>query len=267
MQIVTDQGVRVSERDSQPLRKSQLSVRGSLKSQTVELAKLPEAMQMALADLDVNGDGHLNAHEIAHAVNLLKYERSQTSHLRKSLCVAIIFAFLLAVANLATSMVAEFAMRRMDVRMPSLDPGGRRLSILTDTATATATATADLVSTAGHNVATAASHTVHDLADDFGDATSVVDVKHVLLEMQDGMRHTLNVIGATWYNTSDVDMYTSVGQTLHKHGGLMFLTRTTFGEHRGRKLQLCGGICDAVVGGLAVKAISSGASYMYNTYG
>ena len=129
---------------------------------------------------------------------------------------------------------------------------------------------AELISKTGANLATAASHVAYDLNQDFSEPDVLADLKYVKLDMENGVKHVLHVTGFTWHNASDVDLYTSVGHTVHKTLGGMLLAPTTFSAttaQRDRRLQLCGGICDGIIGGLAVNAITAGANYAVNNWG
>jgi len=271
--MVSDQGVVISsERISAPLRKSSVSEPRS--SQVVDLTKLPEEIRVVLADLDVNNDGKLSTTEISRAVELLKTERTTNRQLKKALCYAFLLSVILSVSNLVTSMVAEVAMRNIYVKESSLLPSGdstsgRRLSSAYDELFVGKPAR-ELISKSGEHLATAASHVAQDLKSDFTSPESLADLKYVKLHMANGVKHLLHVTGFTWHNTTDVDLYTSVGQTVHKTLDGMFLAPTNFAvsvEARNRRLQICGGVCDAVVAGVAVNAISAGASYAYHHWG
>ena len=189
---------------------SAVSVR---KSDEIELKNLPEPLQSALKSLDVNLDGQLNAVEIARAVELLKYERSRSRQVWCLLYVAVTFTLLVSASNLATSMVAEIAMRTLDVReqAPAMVAARRALSAdgHWNALASDAQMVGTLVSRAGHVVATAATHTERDLKDDL-DASALSFVQRVKLEMDDGAKHVLRVAGYTWHNATDIDFFTDV---------------------------------------------------------
>jgi len=90
------------------------------------------------------------------------------------------------------------------------------------------------------------------------DPTVLNDVQQLHLNMEGGEIHVFQVTGLSYYNATDVDFYTSIGQTVHVAGDKMWLAPTTFGSppDRARRLQLCAGICDAVIGGLIVAGVS-----------
>jgi len=121
------------------------------------------------------------------------------------------------------------------------------------------TGSAPLMTRDGRSLATTGVHNHINLAQPIDSAEMLEHIQSVMLNMPHGMTHMFKVTGFTWYNATDVDLYTDIGQTVHVTDGAVWLAPTTFTSSpvtRSRRLQLCGGVCDAAVGGIIAAGVS-----------
>jgi hypothetical protein len=98
----------------------------------------------------------------------------------------------------------------------------------------------------GSILATGNAHTTTRLQD-ITDVDQLTGMKQIQIEMDSGVTHMLRVAGYTYYNATDIDVYTDVGYTASLSGGEILLHPTEFNpdpaSSNRRRMTPCHGQC------------------------
>lgn len=197
---MTDQGVEVLvQKSARPsANRSNLKMRRQ-SSALLQLKDAPEALQPALSEFDTDGDGTVSVAELFRAAELLQKERRKVRRMAVAGVTGLLFIFILALSNLATSYVALEQSKEM-----TMGSASKLISKNTDMPVATGNALTryDLLlpSSVAARTGPSAAHAFEDLASvrmRFGRATLV-----------------LQASGHMWVNSSLMAVFLQVGQTL-----------------------------------------------------